>query len=234
MIGNYCQESTSQKFQLPRLAYPAHQQQLTTTLPVLSWHPPLPLFGNQLNYALKLVELEDNQTPIEAINTNLPLLERYRLKSLSLPYSAAGIPLQKDKKYVWQVTAYWMDAEMGKTDIWEFSLIDKELEEQPPKTEAFRWVKRKLDGSFYVFTDQVYFAYDNRSYDKILNYKIYPRNQKNKVRKSKKPIELEPGINQITLDAKQLKLRRDTDYLLEITDSKRTKYYLEFKYAKKR
>ncbi|MEO1627761.1 MAG: hypothetical protein AAFV25_21615, partial [Bacteroidota bacterium] len=78
-LGNFCQENSSTHFRLPELVYPFHAAVLSNPFPVLSWRPPVPLQGSSLRYNLKLVELLDGQSPLEAINSNLPLLEKYRL-----------------------------------------------------------------------------------------------------------------------------------------------------------
>ena len=79
-LGSFCQESAAINYQLPSLIYPRNSQKVINQFPVLSWRPPIPLFGTELNYALRLVSLDEGQSPLDAINSNLPLLENIDLK----------------------------------------------------------------------------------------------------------------------------------------------------------
>ncbi|MEM9919270.1 MAG: hypothetical protein AAF990_14300 [Bacteroidota bacterium] len=232
-LGNYCIENASFDFRLPELIYPFDGEKLKTAFPVLSWRPPVPLRGNALNYSLRLVELLEGQSPISAVNSNLPLFDKRRLRTLSMPYPVSAIPLEMDKQYVWQVTAYWRDIEIGKTDIWQFSLAEEAIpQEAPPLAESYRFVRRKLNGKAYLFSDKLHFAFDNRANEKVLAYRIYAKGNQQEELANLPAISLSPGLNQIDVPIdKKLNLKKERNYVLEIKDAYQTSHYLEFKYV---
>ncbi|MEO1517232.1 MAG: hypothetical protein AAFV95_19560 [Bacteroidota bacterium] len=230
-LGNFCQENSSTYFRLPELVYPFHEATLQNRFPVLSWRPPVPLQGNNLRYNLKLVELLRGQSPLEAIHTNIPLLEKYHLSTLSLPYPPTGIPLEKDQQYAWQVTAFWNEIEIGKTNIWTFSIEEEEIEKEEPQIESYRLVKQRQKGSPYVFTDALYFAYDNRAFESELTYSIHAKNASREAMTNLPSIALTPGMNEIKLDIdKHADMEAGQHYVLTIWDRYQVPYYLEFKY----
>ena len=234
-LGSHCQESALLNYQPPSLIYPQNEQTIPNSFPVLSWRPPLPLFGDDLNYTLRLVELEEGQSTADAIYSNLPLLEKYGLKRMSLVYPVTAIPLEKGQRYAWQVQAFWQETKVGETAVWEFTLDDPVRLETPPRTEAYRMLKRQMDPSVYLFSGNIHFAYKNLAGEKELNYQVYPMNDSNKKIADLPKIELVSGLNQIDIEiGKQLKLKKDQAYVLEVTDQKKRKYFLGFRYIKNR
>ena len=142
----------------------------------------MPIFGNELTYNLKLVALDKGQSPTDAIYRNLPLLEKYRVRGLSMPYPVTAMPLKEGQKYAWQVTAFWGNTEIGKTEIWAFSLEKPKPIAQINRQESYRLVKQELGSSFYIFSNEIYFAFQNQGYEATLNYSIYSKeNPKKKV-----------------------------------------------------
>ncbi|MEM9919107.1 MAG: hypothetical protein AAF990_13480 [Bacteroidota bacterium] len=232
-MGNFCQENASIEFRLPELIYPFDRAELQDLFPVLSWRPPIPLRGNALTYHLRLVALEEGQNPLLGINSNLPLVDKQHLRSLSFPYPPTAIPLQENIQYAWQITAFWEHIEVGRTDVWTFSIQPpKAADEPPPKEESYRLVKRKLEGRNYFFTDKIYFAYDNRAYDQKLDYQIYLKNDKSQKIDALPSFELSPGMNYLTLAVrKKMDLQRGAQYVLMIKDKYQRNHYLEFTYA---
>lgn len=229
-LGTYCQENGWQNFQLPQLAFPANQTVIQTKHPLLNWHPPLPIIGSDLNYSIQLVEVVADQTSTEAIYRNLPLLELHNQKQLFLNYPISAIPLQEDKKYAWQVTAYWGAVEMGKTDIWEFAIEQAEEVPEPEEEYSYRFVKRELGNASYIFSKDIHFAFDNRLYEKELTYKIYPAGKESALIKNIPTLSLVNGINQLVIPIhRKLKLKESVPYVLEIQTAKKAIYFLEFK-----
>lgn len=234
-IGSHCQESTRLNYQLPALIYPREAQVVNTPFPVLAWRPPLPIFGNELNYSLKLVELRKGQAPADAIYRNLPLLEKYRVKGLSMPYPVTAIPLKKGRSYAWQVTAFWRNTEVGKTEIWSFLMEDAQPIEADEPIESYRLVKNTMGGAYYVFSENIRFAYNNRNFEEVLSYSIYPKETPRKILKNMPIIPLIAGLNQVEISLDQsLELKKEIPYILKITDKKGREFFLGFKYLNKK
>jgi len=234
VVGSYCQENSFQNFQRPKLIFPAKQASLTNRFPVLIWQPPVPgASRGALNYTLRLVELEEGQAAVDALNRNMPLLERHHLKTSSLPYPITAMPLKEGQQYAWQVTAYWNDVEMGQTEIWGFEVVQAEKLPTENTLPSYRLVSKQMAGNYYVFDQQILFAYENKAREKNLRYKIYPKGEKENDFVVLPTISLSSGINQIAIDiTNKLNLKKDSPYILEITDKHGFVYFLAFKVKK--
>jgi len=230
VLGSFCQEQTYQNFQLPQLAFPSNNATLQNPFPLLSWYPPMPISGIDLTYSLRLVEIVNGLSPQEAINRQIPLLEKHNLKGLTHPYPVTAIPLKKDKIYAWQVVAYSAGIELGRTDVWQFTLTTPELIVEEPASEAYRFAKKELNGSYHVFKDQLLLAYKNHLSETELRYVIYPINNKQKKLKNLPTLKLSSGVNTLEIDPKKLKMKKGERYILEIEDSRNQRYFLEFQF----
>lgn len=85
----------------------------------------------QVYYNLKIVELDENQDSINAINNNQIWFEYStipQIGSTGFDY-ALQKPLEKRKKYAWQVKAYTGEQEVAKSDVYTFT--------GPPAIELF-------------------------------------------------------------------------------------------------
>jgi hypothetical protein len=149
-----------------------------------------------------------------------------------LTYPASGIPLDKQKIYAWQVTAYYSNLEIGKTDIWTFHFAKSNKEKvavSAPK--SFPFVQSKLKGSYYLAENDLCFAYNNRAYDGQLNYEIHENGNSSQLIENLPAITLREGLNYVQIDQMNLSgLNDGSVYLLKITDRQGRKYYLEFEY----
>lgn len=234
-LGVNCQEKSLKVQGQPTLIYPLDQSTIDHTYPQLSWRPPLPLVGPELHYSLKLVPLKERQSPMMAMEENIPLLHMHYLKQHQLLYPISGIPLKTGEDYVWQITAYYHDVEIGKTDIWQFSIQqNKEKPMAKAALRSYRFVKPKLDGTFYIMDEALCFAYTNRAYDEKLAYKVYENGRRDKSLLSLPPIKLKPGLNQIDLEEEALEgIEKNKQYTLKITDSRGDNYFLSFLYQPK-
>lgn len=234
-LGVNCQEQTINLYGLPELLSPINDENIQTSLPILTWKPPFPLDIPNLHYSLRLTEFKPGQSPAEALKVNYPLLQTHHLENLLLPYPGDAYPLEEGKSYVWQVTAHTGPLEIGKTDIWVFHYNQRETvltsKEQPTKPESYRFVKTSLDGSYYQANQDIYFAYDNRYHEATLNYTIICQSQEHKALQILPIIELQPGINKIRLEGETIsELSEEASYLLQVTNAKGKHFYFPFYY----
>lgn len=226
-LGTNCRDLPINKLARPNLIYPLNGQILNNSFPILSWRPPMPLPSGNIQYHIKVVRMNRDQSPIDAINANYPLLDRYGIRSTSFPYPSAGMPLDEGEDYAWQVQAYSNQQPIGETEVWKF-VIPEEAERIVPEeeNESFRGTKESLDGAFYVFRNHIYLSYDNRNYDKVLNYSIREKaNTKNVI--DCPSIELVPGRNNIKIEVGG-QLSKNKLYVLEINSGTKS-HFLEFK-----
>lgn len=233
-LGVNCQERTIKVMGLPELIYPSDQEAITTKFPVLTWKPPLPLDLPNLHYSIRLVEVRKGQAIAQAIRANPPLITLKKVQEIFLPYPMDGVPLEEDKIYAWQVTAYADRLEIGATDIWTFSLA-KEVKDRLQKEmikESYRVATQKMDDSYYLANRVIYFAFDNKQYDDMLNYEIRAVGENSKTLTDLPEITLKPGMNKIEIDGSQIKgFVTDEKYILKIKDRIGNQFYITFQYS---
>ncbi|NJL77419.1 MAG: hypothetical protein HC892_22675, partial [Saprospiraceae bacterium] len=71
--------------------------------------------------SLLLVAIEEGQTALQAIRTNVPWIDSRSGAKTFLPYPVGVTPLKVGGKYAWQVSAYENGQYVGQTSIWEFT-----------------------------------------------------------------------------------------------------------------
>ena len=108
----------------PQLISPADGANATEEYPIFTWMPPVPITpGHQASYELKIVEVLNNQSPIDAMQSNPAWFEKKGIKTTSLKYSTSARAFEKGKEYAWQVTAEVEDKNwvIGKSGVWRFT-----------------------------------------------------------------------------------------------------------------
>lgn len=235
VLGSSCQEKALLRFDPPELIFPTDRSQVKTELPLLTWKPLNLLSFSTVSYQLILTELKAGQSPIQAVQTNGSIINERHLFQPFLPYPTTALPLEKDKKYAWQVTAFLDGVEIGKTEAWQFSLKETPTTKQYNSQESYRFAKKQPEGKYYIANRILHFAFDNRDYEEQLDYKLYPVKANGQKSIKKLPIiPLKHGVNQLDLDLSNFKGVKDNQaYLLVIQTKKNGDYYLPFKYYKK-
>ncbi len=128
----------------PFLIYPNDVSTINNLTPTLIWSPPL---GSNINerykYDLKLVKIQNNQQPIDAINQNYATLKLQDLNSTQLLYPFNAAKLVNGKNYSWQVIAKNDNGYKAETEVWTFSVkLDSLSEEKVVFFEGFVLAKK--------------------------------------------------------------------------------------------
>ena len=234
--GVFCTEVNVKPQLPPQLLSPLHTSVISYTNPLLTWIPPTPDLNLNYQYSIRLVELSDNQTCVQALQQNIPIVQERNFEGTSLQVTdIKGLNLEYGKNYCWQVGAYYKNNLLANTEMWQFrvdntktpvSVID---DEQP-----FYFVKENLDSDNLRVKKVLKLAFDNHFNSSILKYSIYCDDDKERISLEEPTINLKAGINQISLDCKTMKnLKPNRSYVIEIFDENNTKYYCRFTYEKK-
>jgi len=99
---NITDENVSPNQLLIDLISPIKELKQGDTRPTFIWKVNNPSPG--LSYSLKVVELQEKQSPEDAIKTNKPILEESEIKETAFPYPSTIKPVIPGKKYAWFVT----------------------------------------------------------------------------------------------------------------------------------
>ncbi len=90
--------------QPPMLIAPADQQTVVSAYPTFQWTPVV-MPGRQVGYLLRVVEVLPGQTPLKAIEADVPLLETVLTTVTTYMYPPTALPLEPGKTYAWRVQA---------------------------------------------------------------------------------------------------------------------------------
>lgn len=236
-IAEECQELIIEPLSPPQLVYPFDQSVIETKNPLLTWLPPLPvsLFTN-LKYDLDLVEVFPNQSPVDAIQQNLPIFHQQGIAVTTILYPVSTPMLELNKQYAWRIIAKSSEVQVGQSETWMFSIKEFNRVDSVHSSELpFAKLKKGEESGYAIFVKELKFDYLNENADSIWNLAVYDlstveRKQAGLVMDS---IILKPGQNLIKYD-----VSNSTDfidkhiYLLEIINSRKESWRLRFEYRK--
>ena len=118
-LGHDCKMQIIAHPSPPALISPVDEANVTEELPVFLWLPPMP--GSEfISYSIKIVELLDGQTPIEAMEANPVWFEETEIQSTSFQFPISARKFEQGITFAWQVTAIaanknWV---IGNSEVW--------------------------------------------------------------------------------------------------------------------
>lgn len=120
-MGNDCIMQIIAHPSPPELINPVDEANITEELPVFLWLPPMPM-GEFVTYSIKLVELLDGQTPIEAMEANPAFYIEEDIPASSFQYPIFAREFEQGITYAWKVTAISGDGfVIGDSPVWSFN-----------------------------------------------------------------------------------------------------------------
>ncbi len=131
----------------PQLISPADGANVTEEHPVFTWMPPVPTPpGQQISYEVKIVEILDNQSPTDAIQSNPAWFEEKGISTTSFQYPTSARKFEPGRRYGWQVT-YFIRPNIALSAV--MRLYTKMIEGLKSEVWSFRY-KEKLPREQYV------------------------------------------------------------------------------------
>lgn len=105
----------------PQLNSPANEDTILTTMPQLNWLPPTPasLFSN-LSYRINIVKVSPGQSPVDAIEQNIPVYTNQDISDVFVNYPSSGVQLDTGKQYAWQIVALNNLQPAAQSEVWAF------------------------------------------------------------------------------------------------------------------
>ena len=213
------------------LINPVDGDEIETPTPMLIWFhsEPFNLLNQGEFFRLLLVKLDDNQSAASGITANIPYFIKNNLTRHQVQYPMDAKPLEKGKRYAWQVQKMANGQIVTTTEVWEFTVADKKI----PTDFRYVYVRDKLDGSVYnVINDRIFFKYDERYNSNVMTCKIISDERKviepeTKGEEAEKESLMQVGNNKYELDLKPYKLKKGY-YILEVYNQKKDKFQLKF------
>ncbi|MCQ6957543.1 DUF928 domain-containing protein [Mucilaginibacter aquariorum] len=211
-----CFDYTLAPFAELNLIDPYNKDKICDKRPLLSWQPLLPAIPGAL-YQLVLAEVKSGQTPTEALNYNLALVNQSGIMSPTLPYPSIAKELENKKKYAWQVTAYKNQTILNRSEIWEFAIDCKDSMKRTAAN-GYRDIEDLSKGNFYIATGVLSFSFINAFGEGKLNYEIFGIDNPQKKIKHLPKLKIINGTNQIDIDLYDIgSFKNNTFYILKVT-----------------
>ena len=214
-ISESCFQSIIEMMGPLLLIDPAPDDEFCNTRPNFVWQPPFPLErGTQ--FRIIVCEKTEKQTDIEAITYNIPVINIGGLYVNTLLYPPKTPELKKDKKYVWQVSAYREKTILTKSEIWEFKIKCEEPKQQL-NTDSYRELKETEDGNYYVADKVLRISFYNPYNAGVLNYSIGALSAPEKKIKKLPKLDLNTGLNMYDIDLSENSSFKDgQEYLVTV------------------
>lgn len=179
------------------LMSPANQASICNPRPDFSWQPPFPS-GPQMRYRLIVVDVLAGQQPADALDRNLPVINKANLNSNLLLYPSELAPLVMGHHYGWQLTAYVGTTIVQRSEIWTFTY---QCDQRAPDStfNSYTEVKPDKDENFYIADKVLKFAVFNPYKGGVLEYSIIDLADPATDIKKLPRINLQNGLNKVDL-----------------------------------
>lgn len=235
IIVDECVDIVVEPLSPPLLSMPQDMDMVETAYPQFIWQPPTPLFiFNTLLYDLLLVEVHEGQTPIEAMQQNMPVYTEGNMSDIFLNYPASNYPLDTGKLYAWQIIAKDNNQYAIQSEVWAFRVRGDSI--IPPAFNLFSHVKlkRELDASVNTCTGTLMAYYINEPNDSTISYSISSLSKDdlgNTIITG--TYSLVFGENYLDIDLSgDNRLIDGNTYLFELTNSRNERWVMKFVYLK--
>lgn len=150
----------------PVLNTPADKDTLLTQYPQFTWLPPAPLnlFTN-LSYDIVVTGILPGQSPLQALQQNLPLYSSAGLTTPVSMYPASATALDTAKWYAWGVVAKNNNQTVAQSEVWTFYVPSVQSTLQPAAARSYLMLRKvqEASGTMNVTTDGLgvsFYSYD--------------------------------------------------------------------------
>jgi hypothetical protein len=215
-LTNECVNINISPLSPPLLNMPADKSLLQTRYPQFSWTPPtpLPMFDN-LNYEVVVAELQEGQSPADAIRTNTPVYLKTNSKQTFENYPSTYARLDSSKTYAWQVIARNGFYYSVPTEVWTFSFAKDSVKLQNIGS-TYILLKANADEAGINYIEGAYLFLKYYSFDKEHAATVRFFNSNGGLIKQQKQ-KIIYGDNFMRFELNR-QFRHDQVYRVEITD----------------
>lgn len=211
----------------PQLVFPPDSAKLEETPKSFVWIPPTPSNSSTgIKYQFLLAEIKDGQTPVAAIQENMPIQFEPMLGQTYYGYPASSAQLVKGKTYAWQVTAADGQAYAAKTEIWTFTLTESNTSAVNEANKFFSI--NDANGTYEVTGDSLHLKY--KSYETVAALPFVITNLKGTVL-YKSTFNIKEGMNYISIKIPSA-VKNEEVYLLQLDKIENGKNKIIFKVKK--
>lgn len=237
-IGIDCIDEEVTPLSPPLLLSPENGSVISTPDPLLVWIPPAPVnITVKILYELRLSELQDNQTPYDAISRNYSVFEQNDIKNTFQQYPSNALPIEVGKTYAWKIIAKTSSGIfIGETEIWTFKY------EQQTSNKNNNFLnpigvasKNPNTGYLLVTNDTLNFTFEDRNVDFNVgvSFKLFDMNNKEVEKTCKIKLNNKGNSNVYSLFLNQCEDINDGFYQLNAFNNKNEVFIIRFKIESK-
>jgi hypothetical protein len=213
----------------PQLTMPADSAQIQNYYPQFSWLPPVPpVLFSDLNYDLLVAEVGPDQTPLSAIQENVPVYFARRLTTPGNIYPSSDTRLDTSRVYAWRVIAKNGEAFAAQSEVWTFRVKPETPKASVPYGGLYMELKKENTGSTGIISDNIlgirYYSYDS-THETVVKFFDQAGAL---ITEAKRKIEYGNNFMVFTLDRS---FRRETTYFIEIADLQMSRFRVSFRMA---
>ena len=234
LLSEECVNADVEPLSPPQLITPADTSMIETNYPSFNWIPPAPAaMFTDLKYEILIVEIKKGQNAYDAIQRNAPIYIQRYLNTPFLLYPSSYKALEPEKIYAWQVIAKNGTTYSQKTETWSFR-IKADSASIVIDANAYTKLSKGYDANSYICHGNIRFEYNNETGDSTTTVNIYNVQADTRTLADTKEIELRQGQNFINMPiGYSSKYKSMQVYILEISNSRKEKWNLKFRYVKK-
>lgn len=222
--NRFCKEFEAATIRAIQLVVPFNNDSIEVLNPLLQWEGINIPFG--IPYRVRVTEIYYGQDPLVAIEMNPPNLEFQSEQNL-LIYPPDAQPLKYNNRYAWQVMAIDKSKIMATSEVWVFTIADRQTTEK--NNECYRTITKEINNDNYLYASTIKFAFENRTNSKWLKYQIIDLNS-NKRLSGMPEVEIDYGLNKISIELSKIKdLKKGQMYMMVVNESGSNSQKLVFK-----
>lgn len=205
---------------------------IDTYNPTFNWvYSNLQVSDPRAIFKFKLVELNEGQSPFDAIYFNNTYLEETLLNSVTnLQYPNSARKLQKGKSYAWQVTVMNNGLPIAQSEVWTFTIRD--IKDEPLKPIWYFDAINTPNSSYSIVKDNllhIRYVAKFKDKDNALSYRILDSNNKVVLDDKQLPLSVSYGDNRYEINLCNYRKKiKDGLFVFEITDDLGQKWYVNF------
>lgn len=227
-LASECVKIIAEPLSPPQLIQPENGSIVMEPRPVLTWTPPAPVYMfNSLSYDIIVSPLYDNQSAVEALQRNIPVMTTMSANN-SILYPSTFTDLQPGKTYVWQVVAKDAGNYGGKSEVWTFTVMPDSVKQIINNASYVRIALNNQSEIASLHQGVLKVDYENRAGDESVEAVIEDMTDA-KAKPVTFRLSLHKGQNLIVKDINKLgRFNEDHVYKLTIRNSKGQNAFLRF------
>ena len=122
-LGQDCIDQYIESTSILTLVTPGDEETIQQSAPAFTWiYIKKP--GSSETFSIKIVEVNENQTPEAAIQENLVWFEKSKILTNLFQYPVSARGFDRGKKYAWQIKVYDERTFLVESEVWIFQVVD--------------------------------------------------------------------------------------------------------------